>query len=114
MSTKNNYILNTLLYITDTEIDERCFWCANNNFNVPGRETFSHIFFECPTTLSIFTKFCEKYLDNKLTELERRILVFVGMNGRGEIDMLMQIVGILLMHCIWEGKNRKKPKLLYN
>ena len=94
--------------IPEVMIDERCFWCLQNNFNVPGRETFSHIYFDCPISSAIFSAFCTKYTDPALSALERREYVFLGMNRDKTVDPVIQIVGLLLMYCIWEGKIRRK------
>ena len=90
------------------DIDERCFWCMSENFNVPGRETFSHVFFECPTTAAIYANFCAKFINGNSTALQKRLLIFFGMDEEEKVDQIMQIVGILLMFCIWEGKTRRK------
>ena len=90
------------------DIDERCFWCMSENFNVPGRETFSHVFFEGPTTAAIYANFCAKFMDGNSTALQKRLLIFFGMDEEEKVDQIMQIVGILLMFCIWEGKTRRK------
>ena len=88
-------------------VDERCFWCRTN-FNVPGRETFSHVYFDCPITSSIFSSYCNKYLSQNLSIIDRRKNVFLGMDREGKIDTVTQITGLLLLYCIWEGKIRKK------
>ena len=94
--------------VPDTEIDERCFWCTINNFNVPGRETFGHVYFECPTTSEVLEKFCTKYVDATYNETERRTLIFFGMDKDQKVDNIWQIVGLLLLYCIWEGKIRRR------
>ena len=88
-------------------VDERCFWCRTN-FNVPGRETFSHVYFDCPNTSSIFSSYCNKYLSQNLSIIDRRKNAFLGMDREGKIDTVTQITGLLLLYCIWEGKIRKK------
>ena len=94
--------------IVGADIDERCFWCSSDNFNVPGRETFQHVFFKCPTTSAIFSNFCSKFFNDNCTEIQKRSRIFCGMEDDENIDQIMQIVGILLMYCIWEGKIRRK------
>ena len=94
--------------IVGADIDERCFWCSTDNFNVPGRETFQHVFFDCPTTSAIFSNFCSKFFNDNYTEIQKRSRIFCGMEDDENIDQIMQIVGILLMYCIWEGKIRRK------
>ena len=54
--------------VPDTEIDERCFWCTINNFNVPGRETFGHVYFECPTTSEVLKNFAQNMLMLPITK----------------------------------------------
>ena len=56
--------------IAEADIDERCFQFMSGNFNVPWRETFSHVFFECPTTAAIYAHFCAKFLNGNSTALQ--------------------------------------------
>ena len=49
-------------YLNDVNraIDTNCPFCTSAGYNLPLRETFSHLFFECSLTNSLLKKFWEK------------------------------------------------------
>ena len=91
------------------DIDERCVWCRGDGFNVPARETFGHLFFDCPTTYTLLKKFADKYLPPNISEAEIKRAVFLGLDLGGRKDDIMQMVGIVFLYCIWIGKIRRRP-----
>ena len=38
---------------------------------MPERETFNHIYFDCPTTSKLLAQFSDKYLDPNFSQAER-------------------------------------------
>ena len=64
----------------------------SGNFNVPGRENFSHVFFECPTTAAIYANFCAKFLNGNSTALQKRLLIFLGMDEDEKITKLCKLL----------------------
>ena len=91
------------------DIDERCGWCAGDGYTVPARETFGHLYFDCPTTTAMLKKFAEKYLLPGLSDTDMKKTVILGLDGRGKKDDYLQIVFIIFLYCIWTGKVRKRP-----
>ena len=91
------------------DIDERCGWCAGDGYTVPARETFGHLYFDCPTTMAMLKKFAEKYLPPGLSDTDKKKSVILGLDGEGEKDDYLQIVFIIFLYCIWQGKIRKRP-----
>ena len=89
-------------------IDERCGWCSRDGYNVPERETFNHIYFDCPTTSKLLAQFSDKYLDPNFSQAERVKAIFFGQTNLGDRDDILQITGIIFAYCIWAGKLRKK------
>ena len=84
-----------------------------DNFNVPDRETFTHVYFNCPTTSKLLAQFSEKYLDPNFSQEERVKAVLLGLTNLGNKDELLQIIGIIFVYCIWAGKLRKKAISFY-
>jgi hypothetical protein len=51
---RNNYLLvNTRVAAFDNTVDPHCTFCRIRNCNLLPRETFTHLFFDCPTTNDI-------------------------------------------------------------
>ena len=75
---------------------------------MPERETFNHIYFDCPTTSKLLAQFSDKYLDPNFSQAERVKAIFFGQTNLGDRDDILQITGIIFAYCIWAGKLRKK------
>ena len=98
----NRYLLDP-----DRVIDVSCQFCTVPGFNLPLRETFKHLFFECPTTGNILEQFRNKYWPDENTETVTKLILYGTKNGK-RIDSIRQVVSILFLHCIWKARSRKK------
>jgi hypothetical protein len=92
-------------------ISEACTFCTLNNIAPAPRETFSHIFFDCPETDRTFKSFEQKYLDvlDLDTENKRRVFWFLGLiNGRQESkSKFYQMSSGTILYYVWDCKLRK-------
>ena len=88
-------------------IDVNCQFCTTPGFNLPIRETFKHLFFECPTTGNMLEKFRSKYWPNETTESVTKLILYGTRNGK-KIDITEHLVAILFLHSIWKARCQKK------
>ena len=63
-------------------IDVNCQFCTTPGFNLPIRETFKHLFFECPTNGNMLEKFRSKYWPNETTESVTKLILYGTRNGK--------------------------------
>ena len=56
---------------------------------MPERETFNHIYFDCPTTSKLLALFSDKYLDPNFSQAERVKAIFFGLTNLGDRDDIL-------------------------
>jgi len=92
------------------EIDQDCVFCKQIPYNVPGRESFAHLFFSCPTTSELKLKFAEKYLDPGITQMQLQQFLFLGLRYGREMEFVDTLTAMLFNFSIWKCRNiKKKP-----
>ena len=84
--------------------DQGCKICSNG-YNVPLRETFNHLYFDCTTTTGILNRYIEKYNMLYTDEIAIKNLVFYGIKLDGTSDEISYISSILLLYSIWQFRN---------
>jgi hypothetical protein len=91
-------------------INEDCTFCTvNKNFPAP-RETFIHLFFNCPETSATLVAFVNKYLENLdlNTAEKRRLFWFFGTTDK-KFKCIKKFLGVttsVILFYVWDCKLR--------
>ena len=103
----NNILgLNSRVAKFNNTVDTSCTFCNLAKCFPAPKESFAHIFYDCPVTNRIITKFCNKYFTSGLPEKEIYFAVSLSENERH--NRAVQLVLDLLRYNIWEFKLQKK------
>ena len=88
-------------------IDERCRLCLVGT-GAGQRETFSHVFFQCPSTNGILLNFCNRYInDFDQNNIDRTLKRFIlGHDNDGEFSLIDSVIFVLFFYEIWNGRQR--------
>jgi exonuclease III len=111
----NNLLgLNSRVHHFNRLVNEACTFCSISNRIPAPRETFSHIFFDCPETDQTLKRFEAKYLVNLNldTEVKRRMFWFLGLKSGQVIEnnRFLQISAGTIMFYVWDCKLRKSKQ----
>jgi hypothetical protein len=89
-------------------VSEECTFCVINRLAPAPRESFSHLFFDCPESNSTLTKFEEKYLNDMSlnSEEKRRQFWFLGANPNNlnSKNKFLQMTASVILLYIWDCK----------
>ena len=91
----------------DRQIDVNCMLCKDDNYNLPIRETFRHLFFECKVTNNVFSLFRAKYLQGIGLDSARK-LIFLGITDENNFSEIHLLVSVLFLFCVWKCRASKK------
>jgi hypothetical protein len=84
----------------NAEKDPSCYLCKKGQLPAP-LESFTHIFYDCPTINGVITLFINKYLNIEID----RMLYFSGYSGENERDnYCVNLVLDALRYNIWQYK----------
>jgi hypothetical protein len=87
--------------------DSRCIFCRLINSNTQVRETFVHLFEQCPVTDRILTTFCNKFLP----KVSKNCTVFSNAYWYGKrddkIDQSLLLLYETFRHTVWKFKLRR-------
>jgi hypothetical protein len=116
---RNNLLgINTRVSHFNNNVSRACAFCTKNNIINPPDETFSHLFFYCPSTNLVLNQFYISYIDGgpNPEEIKIKKLFFFGINPlTNKIDnFFISTVAITAMHFIWECKLQKKIPVIGN
>jgi hypothetical protein len=96
------------------DINESCTFCEIEGMFPAPRETFAHIFLECPVTGKYLDKFFNKFFPNKIVgNHARKLFTFTGtlILREGEYCSLFgNTVSIIICYLIWECRLQKQIK----
>jgi len=90
-----------LMHRNNPQVDDCCSCCATG-FDVRQRETFRHVFFECPPTISCIESFRNKYGRGNTEWL------FFGINNSGNYCPVENLISILLLYSIWHTRSTNR------
>jgi len=86
------------------ETNPACIFCIRALNLPPPIESFSHIFYDCPTSTNIVMRFVEKYFNGEIT----RNQYFSGnFSPEKKVNQSIMLFINALRYCIWEAKLRK-------
>ena len=88
-------------------IDVNCPFCSQNNFNLPIRETFRHLYFDCTVTSNIWQIFRTRYMQGSTVEHCTR-QIFFGIMPNEEFLEIQLVISLLFLHCIWMCRLSRK------
>jgi hypothetical protein len=76
---RNNYLaLNNRVNAFDPDVDPRCTFCRIRDPQTATRESFKHIFYECPITANIISTVWGLYFDPPGSEDDKLLNVWFG------------------------------------
>ena len=84
-----------------------CPFCTVPGFNLPLRETFGHLFFECPATKIVYEQFKARYW-NEVDSNGFKKMIFLGLKDGKKISRSDHIPLLLLLFAIWKARRHKK------
>ena len=97
-------------YLNDVNraIDTNCPFCTSAGYNLPLRETFSHLFLECSLTISLLKKFRDKYWPMvSLDDIKWMIFLCKNTDDKN-MNLVDSLIMLLFLFCIWNCRIRKK------
>jgi hypothetical protein len=88
----------------DVLVDEGCRLCKkSNNFGPIPRETFVHLFYECPITAGTLSKFRNRYFQ-RWTDDEFKNAIFTGTDRDGEYCLVLKTLMTTVLYEIWKSR----------
>jgi hypothetical protein len=96
-------------------INEGCTFCTIRSVLPVHRETFKHLFFDCPETDKTLKGFEDKYFNFINTSDERLTFWFLGSiktNPKFENNLFLRMTMIVIQFFIWECKLNKRVQSL--
>ena len=90
------------------EINESCTFCCISKTGVPYRETFFHLFFECPSVSGTIANFVAKYVSNSLNHRDIVKFIFTGIEGTEKHELVDRVINVLFLYEIWCCKTHRK------
>jgi hypothetical protein len=90
-------------------IDDRCSFCIKSGYAVPGRETFSHLFYECPQLIQVRDLFIRTFHSETNNEGTKKMLCVAGCNpiGSQSYNLFVSLTSIFYNYTIWQSKLKK-------
>jgi hypothetical protein len=90
-------------------IDDRCSFCIKAGYAVPGRETFIHLFFECPQLIRIRDFIIRTYHTASEDERTKKMFCVAGYNHVGSVtyNFFVLMTSIFYNYIIWQSRNKK-------
>ena len=103
----NNILgLNSRVAKFNNEIDPSCTFCTANKLFPAEKESFSHLFYYCPTTNKLLSIFLARYFTiNSLTAIE---FFASKLNEKEDDNMALQLALDIFRYYIWNCKLEKK------
>ena len=97
--------------------DRKCTFCRLTSDNTNYEETFTHLFFHCPTTRHLQTSFLNKYFPEVSRDLTEQKKFFFTMsflnNNKRCFNYFVSTAILVFQFLIWEFKLKKrKPSFL--
>jgi hypothetical protein len=95
-------------------VSDECTFCVKRNLRPAPRETFLHLFFNCPESAATLTTLQSKYFQELglITEEKKIKFWFLGVLEESECDALVFLFCITTMFYIWECKLKKNFQLV--
>ena len=103
----NNILgLNSRVAKFNNAIDPSCTFCTANKLFPSEKESFSHLFYYCPTTNKLLSTFLARYFTiNSLTATE---FFASKLNDKEDDNMALQLALDIFRYYIWNCKLEKK------
>jgi len=90
-------------------VDSRCTFCVKSGSMVPNRESFIHIFYECPCINRTVLDFASLMLIDEDDAVKKRIGILTGFydNVGGSDTLFLTLTSIFLCYSVWQAKGKK-------
>ena len=106
----NQLSLNNRLNAFDATVDPRCNFCRIIDHDTTTRDSFAHVFFECPVTENLLRHFCSIFEPHLDIETETFKNLYWYGHDDGILDSGQYV--LLIMDCfrfiLWSFKKRRK------
>jgi hypothetical protein len=91
-------------------IDDRCTFCVKSGSGVPGRETFFHLFYDCPYLVNLQSQYMSIYLVYVNDDVSKKLGCIAGCITAGtSIDNFFILMTSIFFYCtIWQWKLMNK------
>jgi len=100
------------------DIAGSCAFCRASGCGVPARETFAHVFLDCPFIRDKIDNFCMTYLGGMPADPDIRTLLFTGIDGTDNINVISLVLSVLFFNEIWSSKKKctvpSLPTIMFN
>ncbi len=90
-------------------VDSRCTFCVKSGSLVPNRETFMHLFFECPYINRTVLDFASLMMRNEIDVGKQRMGILTGTyeNVTGHDALFFTLTSIFLCYSVWLARGKK-------
>jgi hypothetical protein len=90
-------------------VDSRCTFCVKSGSLVPNRESFMHLFYECPCINRTVLDFASVMMIDGDDVNKKRIGILTGYyeNVGGNDALFLTLTSILLNYSVWLAKGKK-------
>jgi hypothetical protein len=90
-------------------IDDRCTFCVKSGSLVPGRETFIHLFYDCPYLTLLRSQYISIYLTNCNDDVSKKLGCIAGCItvGTAADNFFVLMSSIFFNFTVWQWKLKK-------
>jgi hypothetical protein len=90
-------------------IDSRCTFCVKSRAANPGRETFRHIFYDCPQLTRVLRDFAAVFFRPENDPVKARLSSLTGLldNAVGCDNFFYVLTSVFLNYTLWQWKLKK-------
>jgi hypothetical protein len=90
-------------------LDDSCTFCLKKNVRNPSRETFMHLFYECPCIIMLRQRILEIFFPTVNDAISCRSTYFTGIvEGQNGDELFFNIMTALTVNfVVWQGKQKK-------
>ena len=90
-------------------IDQRCTFCVKAGSLIPARETFPHLFYDCPSVSPLRNQFNNRYMYPANNNVDEKLFAFTGLsNNVHTADSFFLVLTCLFFnYTLWQAKLKK-------
>jgi hypothetical protein len=89
-------------------VSDRCSFCVKSGSANPMRETFLHIFYDCPQIASVRNRVYSTYFPPLANDHENRLCYMTGMaRNAGDDRYIFVLTSVLINYTMWQFKLKK-------
>jgi hypothetical protein len=89
-------------------LSDRCIFCVKSGSANPMRETFIHIFYDCPQIASVRNRVFSTYFPPIANDHEKRLCYMTGIaRNAGDDRYIFVLTSVFINYTMWQFKLRK-------